>query len=79
MANQLESSKSKSKRGFAAMTPEKQHEIASKGGRAAHAKGTAHKWNPKTAAVAGAKGGAVSRGGRGKLLQPADLASTSQE
>ena len=34
-----------SKRGFAAMSKEKQREIASKGGRAAHQKGTAHEFD----------------------------------
>ena len=34
----------KERRGFASMSPEKQREIASKGGRAAHQKGTAHEW-----------------------------------
>ena len=51
-----------SKRGFASMDPAKQREIASKGGRAAHAKGTAHEFTPDEARVAGRKGGeAVSR------------------
>lgn len=51
-----------SKRGFASMDPSKQREIASKGGRAAHAKGTAHEFTPDEARVAGRKGGeAVSR------------------
>ena len=49
------------------MSPEKQREIASKGGRAAHAKGTAHEWSSGEARDAGRKGGQVSRGGRGKL------------
>ena len=49
------------------MSPEKQREIASKGGRAAHAKGTAHEWSADEAREAGRKGGQVSRGGRGKL------------
>ena len=49
------------------MSPEKQREIASKGGRAAHAKGTAHEWSSNEARDAGRKGGMVSRGGRGKL------------
>jgi hypothetical protein len=49
------------------MTPEKQREIASKGGRAAHQKGTAHEWTSEEARTAGRKGGQVSRGGRGKL------------
>lgn len=51
-----------SKRGFASMDPAKQKEIASKGGRAAHAKGTAHEFTSDEARVAGRKGGeAVSR------------------
>lgn len=47
----------RSRRGFAAMSPERQREIASKGGRAAHAKGTAHQFSPDEARVAGRKGG----------------------
>lgn len=59
----------KERRGFASMSREKQREIASKGGRAAHAKGTAHEWSSEEARAAGRKGGMVSRGGRGKLPQ----------
>jgi uncharacterized protein len=52
----------RSNRGFASMDPGKQREIASKGGRAAHAKGTAHEFNSDEARDAGRKGGqAVSR------------------
>src|SRR6516164_10863510 len=47
----------KTKRGFAGMSAEKQREIASKGGKAAHAKGTAHHFTPEEARVAGRKGG----------------------
>lgn len=51
-----------SKRGFASMDAAKQREIASKGGRAAHAKGTAHEFTSDEARTAGRKGGeAVSR------------------
>jgi len=57
----------KERRGFASMSAEKQREIASKGGRAAHAKGTAHEWSSDEARAAGRKGGMMSRGGRGKL------------
>src|SRR5436190_14266111 len=57
----------KERRGFASMSPEKQREIASKGGRAAHEKGTAHEWTADEARTAGRKGGQVSRGGRGRL------------
>jgi general stress protein YciG len=62
----------KERRGFASMSPEKQREIASKGGRAAHAKGTAHEWTSEEARSAGRKGGQISRGGRGRLMEPAD-------
>lgn len=44
-------------RGFAAMDPEEQRRIASKGGRAAHEQGTAHEWNSEEAKQAGQKGG----------------------
>ena len=60
----------KERRGFASMSPEKQREIASKGGRAAHEKGTAHEWTPEEARNAGRKGGQISRGGRGRLVAP---------
>jgi general stress protein YciG len=60
----------KERRGFASMSSEKQREIASKGGRAAHEKGTAHEWTADEARSAGRKGGQVSRGGRGRLLEP---------
>ena len=48
-------------RGFASMDPDKQREIASKGGRAAHVQGTAHEWTSDEARAAGRKGGAASR------------------
>ncbi|HEY6510277.1 MAG TPA: KGG domain-containing protein [Vicinamibacterales bacterium] len=58
----------KSTRGFASMSIDKQREIASKGGRAAHIKGTAHQWTSEEARNAGRKGGQISRGGRGRLV-----------
>ena len=57
------------------MSPEKQREIASKGGRAAHQKGTAHEWTADEARSAGRKGGQVSRGGRGRLIVPPEGAA----
>ena len=52
----------RSNRGFASMDRERQREIASKGGRAAHRKGTAHQWSADEAREAGRKGGtSVSR------------------
>ncbi|HEX9038226.1 MAG TPA: KGG domain-containing protein [Ktedonobacterales bacterium] len=56
------------RRGFAAMDPKKQREIARKGGRAAHAHGTAHEWTSDEARRAGRKGGASGRNGEGGLL-----------
>ena len=61
------------------MSPEKQREIASKGGRAAHEKGTAHEWTADEARSAGRKGGQVSRGGRGRLpASPTDTVPPSE-
>jgi len=62
----------KERRGFASMSPEKQREIASKGGRAAHQKGTAHEWTSEEARSAGRKGGQISRGGRGRLIESSE-------
>ncbi len=42
-------------RGFAAMSPEKKREIASLGGRAAHAAGRAHQFSSEEARAAGKK------------------------
>ncbi len=50
----------KEDRGFASMDRAKQREIASKGGKAAHAKGTAHEWTSEEAREAGRKGGMAS-------------------
>ena len=54
----------KARRGFAAMSPEKQREIASLGGKAAHAKGTAHEFSPEEAREAGRKGGQAAQRAR---------------
>jgi len=48
-----------SNRGFAAMSPERQRQIASEGGRAAHKQGVAHEWNSDEAKRAGRKGGQI--------------------
>jgi hypothetical protein len=47
-------------RGFASMESKQQRALASKGGRAAHAKGTAHEWSSDEAREAGRKGGLAS-------------------
>jgi hypothetical protein len=58
----------KSNRGFAAMSPERQRQIASEGGRAAHRQGVAHEWSSQEAKEAGRKGG-QARGNRGRSNQ----------
>lgn len=52
-----------SRRGFASMDPQRQREIASAGGRAAHRQGVAHEWSSEEAREAGRKGGQNSHGG----------------
>jgi general stress protein YciG len=47
----------------------KQREIASKGGKAAHAKGTAHEWTSEEAREAGRKGGMASHRRRRQMLE----------
>jgi len=53
------------------MDPNKQREIASKGGRAAHQKGTAHEWTTAEAREAGRKGGIASHRQRQEQATPA--------
>ncbi len=60
----------KEDRGFASMDRSKQRDIASKGGKAAHQKGTAHEWTSEEAREAGRKGGMASH--RRKLEQTPD-------
>jgi len=50
-------------RGFASMDEERQREIASRGGKAAHQKGTAHEFTSEEAREAGRKGGQHSHSG----------------
>lgn len=51
----------KGRQGFASMHPDRVKEIASLGGKTAHATGKAYKWTSEQAASAGRKGGSVSR------------------
>lgn len=64
----------KEDRGFASMDRAKQREIASKGGKAAHQKGTAHEWTSEEARDAGRKGGIASHRRRREQMasQPGD-------
>ena len=61
--------KKKSNRGFASMDPQRQREIASEGGRAAHEKGTAHEFTSEEAREAGRKGGMARSQKRQQILQ----------
>ena len=55
--------KAKAERGFAAMDPKRQREIASEGGKAAHLTGNAHQFTSEEAREAGRKGGQAGGGG----------------
>ena len=66
----------KEDRGFASMDRSKQREIASKGGKAAHQKGTAHEWTSDEAREAGRKGGMASH--RRKQQQEWETAPTTE-
>lgn len=64
-------------RGFAGMDPERQRQISSQGGKAAHEKGTAHEFDSEEAREAGRKGGMVS-GGRRRAREQARVNRTDQ-
>jgi hypothetical protein len=51
----------KKPQGFATLLPERRREIASLGGRTAHAQGKAHKFTSEEAKLAGQRGGQISR------------------
>ena len=69
----------KARRGFASMSAEKQREIASKGGKAAHQKGTAHEWTSEEAREAGRKGGMASHRRRSELTGNQGMSSESAQ
>jgi general stress protein YciG len=70
----------KEDRGFASMDRGKQRDIASKGGKAAHQKGTAHEWTSEEAREAGRKGGMAShRRKQEQQQQPSDGNAIAQE
>ncbi len=68
----------KEDRGFASMDRTKQKEIASKGGKAAHQKGTAHEWTSDEAREAGRKGGLASHRKRRERLAAGEGGSESR-
>jgi hypothetical protein len=55
------------------MDRNKQREIASKGGKAAHQKGTAHEWTSEEAREAGRKGGMASHRRKQQKSEGGDL------
>jgi general stress protein YciG len=56
-------------RGFAGMDPERQRQIASLGGRAAHESGRAHEFDSEEARAAGRKGGEVVSQNRAHMAE----------
>ncbi len=55
----------------------KQRDIASKGGKAAHQKGTAHEWTSDEAREAGRKGGMASHRRKQEQQQAPDASATA--
>jgi general stress protein YciG len=66
----------KEDRGFASMDRSKQRDIASKGGKAAHQKGTAHEWTSEEAREAGRKGGMASHRRKQEQQQTPDMGTS---
>lgn len=71
--------KRSSSRGFASMDPQRQREIASEGGRAAHERGTAHEFTSEEAREAGRKGGQARAENRSARQRAASATPTSDE
>jgi len=78
MASSSEKGESRG-RGFAGMDRERQRQISSQGGKAAHQKGTAHEFDSEEAREAGRKGGMVSGGRRRAREQAANTAAPERE
>jgi uncharacterized protein len=71
-----EPTRKRSNRGFAGMDSRRQREIASEGGRAAHAQGKAHEFTPEEAREAGRKGGQASGFARSRQRRPGQQEET---
>ena len=71
-----EAPRKRSNRGFAGMDARRQREIASEGGRAAHAQGKAHEFTPEEAREAGRKGGQASGYARSRVRRQAQQEET---
>jgi general stress protein YciG len=74
-SNNQGTSGGKSNRGFASMDPQRQREIASEGGRAAHEKGTAHEFTSEEAREAGRKGGMARSANRRNAMNAPSMGS----
>lgn len=68
-----------SNRGFASMDPERQREIASEGGKAAHEKGTAHEFTSEEARRAGSMSHGNRQSDQASSKTSADKASGSKQ
>lgn len=68
------STRKSGQQGFASMPKDKQREIASKGGKAAHEQGTAHEWTSEEAREAGRRGG-QSRGASSQNMEELEQAA----
>lgn len=62
-------------RGFASMDAATQRRIASQGGQAAHAAGTAHEWTTDEAREAGRRGGLASAAAKARRKEESQLAA----
>lgn len=60
-------------RGFALMSPEKRREVASRGGKAAHIRGRAHRWTSEEAQAAGRKGYLAKIRSQNSHIEPRSL------
>lgn len=72
-------SQSSPPRGFAAMDPERQREVSSAGGRAAHKAGHAHCFSSEEARAAGRKGGSAISEDRRHMADIAKRRSTKKK
>lgn len=71
--------KPRQRRGFAAMSADKQRQIAGMGGKAAHVKGTAHEYTAKEAKAAGRKGGQTAQAKRRAAKAAATVVQSPNE
>lgn len=75
----VEPAPARRRRGFAAMAPDLVREISRKGGKAAHAAGTAHEFTSDEARAAGRKGGQATHAKRRQRSEPPPAPTTTTE